>query len=104
MAFPRIRRSDFSHSLVHLTKNRKDYEYDQQTLVQKLIREVPAFDVLKEILVSGTIRGSGNEGYVKGDRRAVVSVGNSPVELAGVCRRAVRGAQTQVPHVWNSAE
>jgi hypothetical protein len=71
MAFPRIRRSDFSHSLVHLTKNRKEYEYDQQTLERKLIREVSAFDVLKEILVSGTIRGSGNDGYVKGDRHAV---------------------------------
>jgi hypothetical protein len=32
---------------------------------------VPAFEVLKEILASGTLRGSGNEGFVKGNRPAV---------------------------------
>jgi hypothetical protein len=31
---------------------------------------VPAFEVLKEILASGLIRASGNEGYVKGNQRA----------------------------------
>jgi hypothetical protein len=35
------------------------------------VRVVPAFDVLKEILSTGVLRGSGNEGYVKGSRRAV---------------------------------
>jgi hypothetical protein len=71
MAFPNIRRSDFSHSLVHLTRDRHEYVWDQITLQQMLARVVPAFEVLKEILVSGTIRGSGNEGYVKGNRAAV---------------------------------
>jgi hypothetical protein len=71
MAIPHIQRPDFSHSLVHLTKERKEYAWDAQTMQLKLTREVPAFDVLKEILVCGSIRGSGNEGFVKGNRRAV---------------------------------
>lgn len=70
MPTPQIRRPDFSNSLVHLTRERKEYS-SPDFVTQKLDRIVPAFDVLKEILVSGTIRGSGNEGYVKGNRRAV---------------------------------
>jgi hypothetical protein len=60
MAVPRIQRSDFSHSLVHLTRERRESD-----------RTVSAFEVLKEILISKQIRGSGNEGFVKGSRRAV---------------------------------
>jgi hypothetical protein len=64
-------RLDFSHSLVHLTKERKEYSWDQETMEHRLTREVPPFGVLQEILQSGVIRGSGNEGFVKGNRRAV---------------------------------
>jgi hypothetical protein len=64
------RRPDFSHALVHLTRERREYshkDFEKQTLE----REVSAFDVLKEILTTAVLRGSGNEGYVKGSRRAV---------------------------------
>ena len=70
MALPEIRRSDFSNGLVHLTRERKEYS-SPDFLTQKLDRIVPPFDVLKEILTSGIIRGSRNEGYVKGNRPAV---------------------------------
>jgi hypothetical protein len=50
------RRPDFSQGLVHLTKERGD---------------TAAFDVLKEILSSGRLKGSGHSGYVKGHRKAV---------------------------------
>lgn len=50
------RRPDFSHGLVHLTKERGD---------------VKPFDVLKEILNSGVLTGSGRKGYIKGKDRAV---------------------------------
>ena len=69
MAFPDIRRSDVSHSLVHLTKERPEYVQDDKTFEQRLIGVVPAFDVLKEILTSGVIRSS--LGYVKGNRPVV---------------------------------
>jgi hypothetical protein len=67
MAIQPIRRPDFGNSLVHLTRERKEpprnaYEAE---------RVVPAFSVRKEILAAGVIRGSGNEGFVKGVRRAV---------------------------------
>ena len=71
MAIPKIQRPDFSHSLVHLTRDRRVYRWDAQMTKQKLTEDVPAFEVLKEILLSGTIRGSGNDGFVKGNRRAV---------------------------------
>jgi hypothetical protein len=45
------------------------------------VRVVPAFDVLKEILSTGVLRGSGNEGYVKGSRRAVCF---SEIPLSGL--------------------
>lgn len=64
------RRLDFSHSLVHLTRERHEYSSDDPA-TRKLSRVVPAFDVLKEILSTGILRGSGNEGFVKGNRRAV---------------------------------
>jgi len=70
MAAPPARRADFGHALVHLTRERKEYT-STDFLTQKLDRVVAPFDVLKEILASGTIRGSGNEGYVKGNRPAV---------------------------------
>jgi hypothetical protein len=67
MVVPHIRRPDFNHSLVHLTRERLEWPFPGQDKA----RIVPAFDVLKEILSSGRIRGSGNEGFVKGTRRAV---------------------------------
>ena len=69
MAFPNIRRSDFSHSLVHLTKERREYVQDDKTLEQKLERVVPGFEVLKEILSDGVIRSS--LGFLKGTRPVV---------------------------------
>jgi hypothetical protein len=53
-----------------MTRERKEYS-SADFATQKLDRIVPAFDVLKEILASATIRGSGNEGHVKGNRPAV---------------------------------
>ena len=64
------RRADFGHALVHLTRERREFT-SSDFLSQKLSRVVSPYDVLKEILASGTIRGSGNEGYIKGSRRAV---------------------------------
>ena len=64
------RRPDFSNSLFHLTRERREYSSDD-FVDRKLLREVSAFDVLKEILTAGVIRGSGNEGFIKGYRRAV---------------------------------
>jgi hypothetical protein len=69
----RIRRPDFTNSLVHLTRERKEYKQADEAdefSPQELVRTVSAFDVLKEILASGVIHGSGNEGYVKGNRCA----------------------------------
>jgi hypothetical protein len=66
-----IRRSDFSNSLVHLTRERREYSSSEDFPLQKLVSHVSAFDVLKEILLSGVLRGSGNDGYIKGPRRAV---------------------------------
>ena len=66
----KIRRADFSDALVHLTRERREYT-ETGFLEQELLREVSAFDVLKEILSSGIVRGSGNAGYVKGTRPAV---------------------------------
>lgn len=56
MSKSKDRRPDFSQGLVHLTKERG---------------ETSAFDVLKEILSSGELRGSGHTGFVKGQRKAV---------------------------------
>jgi hypothetical protein len=64
------RRLDFSHSLVHLTRERHEYS-SSDPATRKLLRVVSAFDVLREILTTGVLRGSGNEGYIKGSRRAV---------------------------------
>jgi hypothetical protein len=63
-----IRRPDFNQSLVHLTRER----VERPSLPQEgVTRVVPPLDVLKEIITSGVLRASGNEGYVKGARRAV---------------------------------
>jgi hypothetical protein len=66
------RRADFSHSLLHLTRERNIFSVPKQAgEMVKLERTVSPFQVLKEILVSGVIQGSGNSGYVKGWRTAV---------------------------------
>jgi hypothetical protein len=65
MVIPEIRRSDFSHALVHLTKERKGFDYE----TNKPKPSVPPFEVLKEILACGLLRGG--RGYVKGNRPAV---------------------------------
>lgn len=73
MATPTIRRADFNHSLVHLTRERLEYSESTNSFFdpQKLLRTVQPFEVLKEILNSGKIRGSGNDGFVKGNQKAV---------------------------------
>lgn len=65
MVIPEVRRFDFSHALVHLIKDRREFDYE--TNKPKAI--VLAFQVLKEILASGILRGG--LGYVKGNRPAV---------------------------------
>jgi hypothetical protein len=70
MVVPNIRRPDFKQGLVHLTRERfetKDSQGDD--LFTKIT--IKPFDVLKEILNSGVIRGSGNNGYIKGSKKAV---------------------------------
>lgn len=69
MALPPVRRADFSQSLVHLTRERIVAISGAQG--QTTFNTTSAFDVLKEILAAGTIRASGNEGYVKGTQKAV---------------------------------
>src|SRR5215218_8678599 len=71
MALAPIRRADFTNSLVHLTRERAEYSSPNNLFQRKLERVVPAFDVLKEIMARGLIRGSGNAGLVKGSRTAV---------------------------------
>jgi hypothetical protein len=67
-ALASIRRPDFNQSLVHLTRER----VERQPPVEKgVTRVVQPFEVLKEIMTSGILRASGNDGYVKGTRRAV---------------------------------
>jgi hypothetical protein len=68
MALP-PRRADFSHSLVHLTRERKKYSSPKPGEIIKLERTFSPFEVPKEILVSGVIRGGTR--YVKGGMRAV---------------------------------
>lgn len=64
------RRADISNALVHLTRARKEYGPWVGLEPPKVQRTVPAFEVLKEILISGIIRGSGNSGYIKGHKTA----------------------------------
>jgi hypothetical protein len=72
MADAQPRRPDLSLALVHLTRERKEYEATTDLLEPRKVKSVvSAVDVLREILLSGVIRGSGNEGYVKGKQRAV---------------------------------
>jgi hypothetical protein len=68
MTLPTIRRPDFNHSLVHLTRERVERP---PFLEHGVARIVKPFEVLKEILTSGVLKGSGNDGYVKGTRKAV---------------------------------
>jgi hypothetical protein len=71
MAVSAVRRSDFNQSLIHLTRNRSEFEKLRDGSLGKLNRTVSAFEVLKEIISSATLRASGNEGYVKGMKKAV---------------------------------
>lgn len=67
-----VKRPDLSHGLVHLTRDRPVHVVSDDPFEAAAIDHVvPAFDVLKEMLQSGTIRGSGNQGYIKGRQRAV---------------------------------
>lgn len=65
------RRLDFANTLIHLTRER--IEYKQSSLFNappEVDKTVSPLDVLKEILLSGVIMGSGNEGFVKGTQPA----------------------------------
>ena len=68
MTLPTIRRPDFNHSLVHLTRERVERPPFLENGVTRIVKP---FEVLKEILTSGVLKGSGNDGYVKGTRKAV---------------------------------
>jgi hypothetical protein len=70
MALQPVKRADFSQGLVHLTRDRREYK-SGNSLMFEIERIVPPFEVLKEILNSGVIRASGNEGFVKGSQAAV---------------------------------
>jgi hypothetical protein len=59
MPNPQFRRADLSHCLIHLTRRRVDARG----------KSTSAFQALKEILQSGTIRGG--SGYVKGGHSVV---------------------------------
>lgn len=61
-----VRRPDFNQSLVHLTRERVE-----RSQPEAVTRVAQPFDVLKEIVSSSILRASGNEGFVKGTRRAV---------------------------------
>ena len=66
------RRSDFSKGLVHLTRERMEYENTGLPLDPPILKKIfSPFDVLKEILTSGVIRSSGNDGFIKGNQKAV---------------------------------
>lgn len=65
MALPHVRRPDFTNSLIHLTKPRPRFDFE----LNRPGPPVPAFDVIKEILGSGILRGG--LGYIKGNDRAV---------------------------------
>lgn len=72
MSVPEIRRPDLSFGLVHLTRERKEHEATHDVLESAEVRRVvKPFDVLKELLEAGIIRGSGNAGFIKGKQRAV---------------------------------
>lgn len=65
---PQVRRPDFNQSLIHLTKERK--EAPPTANADQTPRVVEAFEVLKEILASGVVRGSNRTGFIKGQRTA----------------------------------
>lgn len=67
MALTQVKRTDFSNGLVHLTRERTKLDPDS---FESIVTATP-FEVLKEIVISGTINASGNSGYVKGTQKAV---------------------------------
>lgn len=75
-------RADFTNSLIHLTRERniKRRHFEVVNGIDEATK-VSAFEVLKEILTDGIIRGSGKEGFIKGAERAVCF---SEVPLSGV--------------------
>jgi hypothetical protein len=92
MAVPEILRPDFSKALVHLTRGRAEVKAIA-ILHQKAKSAATPFEVLKEILRDGKIKGSGNSGYVKGTTPAVCL---SEVPLSAVKYYAAReGEQDQ---------
>src|SRR5207248_3986401 len=60
-----VRRADFTNSLVHLTRERK--ELNKKTFGMDVVAQ--PFDVLKEILCAGVLRGG--LGFVKGNQPVV---------------------------------
>ena len=103
------RRADFGHALVHLTRERTDISNFETV---KSEQKAAPFDVLKEILVSGVIRGSGNGGYIKGNRRAVcfseIPLASmhqfaTPMPESGRYRFTDRAQQTNRFRGWRSA-
>lgn len=69
MTLPFIKRPDISNGLIHLT--RKRFEYKAEAIFPEIEKIISAFEILKEIVTSGIIKASGNEGFIKGSRKAV---------------------------------
>lgn len=84
-------RSDFTNSLIHLTRERtiKRKHFEPMTDLD-LNEKVAPFEVLKEILGSGKIMGSGNSGYIKGIEKAVCF---SEIPLSGIKHFAKNGSE-----------
>jgi hypothetical protein len=65
MAIPKILRPDFSRAVVHLTRARST------SMGLFSAKGATSFEVVKEILATGKIKGSGNAGFIKGPTPAV---------------------------------
>lgn len=70
MTVSNVRRPDFTNSLVHLTSKRVRV-IDASDPLDPKTETIPAFEVLKSILSERAIRGSGNDGFVRGSTPAV---------------------------------
>ena len=67
-------RSDLTLLLTHLTRARPRTEFNSVTCCDEPVPgqiEASALDVLMEILGNQTLKGSGNKGFIVGDRKAV---------------------------------
>jgi hypothetical protein len=91
MTLPTIRRPDFNPSLVHLTRERVERPPFPENGVTRIVKP---FEVLKEILTSGVLKGSGNDGYVYAE--SGVLFGNPALGVEGfISNRALRSSRRE---------